>query len=751
MYTTMNDPRIEPMRKPSGRIFSKPRIGAHETIDRRNPAVAILGDGGSVSKLYQGYEERRQQLDLAAFIWDALQAREHAAGEAGTGVGKSFAYLVPLILSGKSAVIAVPTNALLTQLMTKDLPALSQPGVMPRAFTYAELKGRANYVCVYKAGKFSEETSFQTREDARAWPAVSAWIKDTTDGDLGKLSIPLPMAIRQEITATSDECLGESCPAYTTCHAEAAKARAKAADIIVTNLTMLMLDLDMRAESGGMVSILPDREVCVIDEGHQLRERAASAATTETHLGNFERIRQQIENLARSADKLAQKDEITRIARIVAEAEERGEAPVLTVRPSILATWHDRLTVTETLLSDMFEYFAHRLTESKKSAQRLGDEFDVSFDALASLHGLVSTMIEQTPSQLDADDRKSWEKTAVRLAKFENDLCTCLFVSPIGQDVSHQSNTIRFASIDDKGRTTLAHAPIDIAPWLQRRLWTSSLVKPVEKSDGSYDRSVCVPVTVVVVSATIVDDSGSLGYFRETVGLSACREIVVGSPFDYRKNGVLYVPTDPRFDSSVARKQSHTWAEYLNLLTDEYERLIRISGGRAFCLFTSNATLDYVYSRLMTRGLPFPMFRQGQLPQPELIRQFKTAGNAVLFGVKSYWEGVDVQGSALSIVIISGTPFTPPDDPIYAARCDMVDRRYGGRASFQKVSIPEATIALKQAYGRGIRSATDQAAMCILDARLRYKRYGSGILAALPPSPVVGSTEDVAAFFQRIS
>jgi ATP-dependent DNA helicase DinG len=297
---------------------------------------------------------------------------------------------------------------------------------------------------------------------------------------------------------------------------------------------------------------------------------------------------------------------------------------------------------------------------------------------------------------------------------------------------------------------TFAHAPIDMGPWLRDRLWTASLVRPAERADGTYDRSVCVPVTVVVVSATIVDDSGSLGYFRETVGLDRCREIVVGSPFNYRENGILYVPTDGRFDSSEARKDRQTWAEYLDRLTDEYERLIRIAGGRAFCLFTSNQTLDYVYSRLMTRGLGLPMMRQGQLPQPELIRQFKAAGNAVLFGVKSYWEGVDVQGSALSIVIISGTPFTPPDDPIYAARCQMVDARYGGRASFQKVSIPEATIALKQAFGRGIRSSTDQAAICILDSRLRYKRYGAGILAALPPCPVVGSTDDVGAFFERI-
>lgn len=730
-----------------GRIFSKPR-SIPRAVDPTNPILAILGNGGTLAAKVPGYSERWQQMQLASFVWQCLQDGEHGAGQAGTGVGKSYAYLVPLIWSRQPSLVAVPTNALLTQLITKDLPRLSESGIFPFRFTFAELKGKANYVCRLKAEAFSEAPSFDSREDAAAWPAVADYIQDTTDGDLGRVSFPLPMAIRQEITSTSDECLGESCPAYGSCYAENAKAVAQSADIIVTNLTMLMIDLDLRKSSGGMAAIIPDRRYVVIDEGHQTRERAVSAATEEVRLGSFERIAKHVEGLARRADQIAISDRMLMIARLMAEAEEAGIEAVIPPAVSIAEAWEDRLEVTGSLVRDLFERLTERLAASDKSALRLGDETDYSLDALSSLYGLIHQMIEGIPSQLQDKDRTSWEKATERMTSYWDNLCRVMFPTNASDSVSR--NTIRYASIDDKGRVTLAHSPIDVAPWLRDRLWSASLVQPVRKDDGSIDRTVCVPVTVVTVSATIVDNSGSLGYFRETVGLTKCREIVVGSPFNYRDNGIIYVPTDEGFDSSVARKDRRTWAEYLDRLTDEYERIIRISGGRAFCLFTSNATLDHVYGALRSRGLPFPMMRQGELSQPELVKRFREYGNAVLFGVKSYWEGVDVPGAALSCVIISGTPFTPPDDPCYAARCRMADERYGNRASFEKISIPEATIALMQAFGRGIRTETDTAAICILDSRLRYKRYGAGILAALPPSPLVGSHEDVTAFFERV-
>ncbi len=723
-----------------GRIFAKPRVMAPRT-QSSNPAVSILGNGGSISKLYQGYEERQQQLDLSAFIWDAINSDQHAAGEAGTGVGKSFAYLVPMILSRRPSVVAVPTIALQTQLIEKDLPALSQPGVFPFKFTYALLKGRGNYLCRYKADQFVKAPEFESREDRAAWPAIAEWIETTRDGDTGKLTVALPMAIKTQITTTSDECLGESCPMYSDCDAERAKAVASASDIIVTNMSLLMLDLELRASSNGIASILPDREIIGLDEAHQLRERAVSAATREVHLGRFEYIARRIEQLARKADAVARKNGADAQAAEMIRAAEEDREPVSVERRDVLAGWTKAVSIVRREITPMFDHYVLRLEESKKSALRLGDEFDIAYEALIGLGTFHEITLSEIPPELDESDRKGWEKMAETLGTLVSDLAACI--------LTRNSNEVRAVSLDDKGRAVLSVAPIDVSDWLRARLWNASLVRPARREDGSYDFSVCKAVRAFAVSATIVDDKGSLGYFRQTVGLDTCREIVVGSPFPYAQNGLLYIPTDGGFDSSVARKERRTWVEYLDRMTAEYERLITISGGRAFALFTSNEVLNYVHSRLKNR-LPFTVLRQGELPQAELVRRFKDDGRAVLFGVKSYWEGVDVQGAALSMVIISGMPFTPPDDPHYAARCERLDRREGRGASFRKISIPEATIALKQGYGRGIRSATDTACVCILDARLRFRQYGPGIVAALPPSPVVGDHAAVEAFFQRI-
>lgn len=729
-----------------GRIFSKPRIGFNVPADQAGTVYSILGNGGSLSRLYSGYEERQQQLDLSAFVEGCIRDREHGAGEAGTGVGKSYGYLVPAILSGRKTLIAVPTNALLTQLITKDLPALSQPGAVPRRFTFSELKGRGNYVCPFKADRFAADPTFESKDDARAWPAVAEWIEQSTDGDLGKVNIPLPMAIRSEITSTSDECLGESCPDYGRCPAEAAKLAAVGADVIVTNLTMLMLDLDLRHASGGIASVLPDRELVIIDEAHDLRERAVSAATSEITFGSFERMAVQVENLCRRAEQAAQQDFDILQAREMLRAIEEDREPVSIGRPQVVERWEPVIRQIRRSLRDLFDGFRLRMTEAKRSAMRLGDELDIVADLLMAIDGLGNDLLSGCPSYLDDGDRKAWEKLAARIVGYGDGLGACLTLKR-----GSSANVVRFVQMDADGeKITFAHAPVDVAPWLRDRLWTASMIKPVQNEDGTYDRTVCLPVTTVAVSATIVDDRGTLDYFRETVGLDRCREIVVGSPFNYAENGLLYVPADPRFDSSVARKDKETWKAYLDLLTDEYERLIRTSGGRAFCLFTANSTLDHVYNRLSERDLPFLLLRQGEYAQPETIRRFKESGRAVLFGVKSYWAGVDVQGAALSCVIISGIPFTPPDDPMYEARCLLADRRYGGRASFQKISIPEATTALKQGFGRGIRSSTDTAAVCILDYRLLGRKYGPGILAAMPPSPVVSSHDAVEAFFDRV-
>lgn len=710
-------------------------------VDQHDPISAILGDGGSISRLLPGYKSRPTQIDLSRFAAQCMEAREHGAGEAPTGVGKSLAYLVPAIESGRKTVVAVPTIALQEQLINKDLPFLSQPGVMPRPFRYALLKGRRNYVCRLKADTWLKEPELASREDARLLPVIQDWYQETTDGDLGKLSITLPMAIRSEITADSDECLGDSCPQFDGCYGESAKARTRAADIIVTNYAMLMLDLRLKADSDGMVSLLPaDAETIILDECHQTREKAQNALTVELSLNRFEYLYRRIVKLAQKASRTADGDLLMRQFEEVANAEREGREPIILPEQTLREYWQDKLGPVRTDLTLMFADYDTRLGD--ESAIALGDERDFLHDPLYSLAQAYAALLGEIPASLEKTDRDLWYKACDAFGAYLDDLTT--IANPAGR-----RDIVRLATREgDEGKTrvTLSYVPIDVAPFLRSHLWGRTF--PRTRSDGSIE---AVPVTTISVSATIAE-SHSLSFHRESVGLDICREIIVGSPFNYARDTMLYIPDcGETLNPTEARKDPDMWNAYLEALTDECVRLVNASHGRAFLLFTSRKVMDHVYAAMTERNqhpgrLPWPMLKQGDAPVSEMVRQFKEAPS-VLFGVKSFWEGVDIPGEALSLVVIAAMPFTPPTDPIFAARCRLVDERYGRGASFQKISIPEAIINLKQAFGRGKRTESDRAAIAILDTRLRSKNYGKRVLGSLPNAPLSAQYADVRTFF----
>jgi Rad3-related DNA helicase len=511
------------------RVMGTRRIGEKVAVDQSSPVVAVLGKGGSIARMFPGYEERRPQLDLSAFIEAGIRDGRHILGEAGTGVGKSFAYLVPAILSKRRTVVAVPTIALQEQIIGKDLPFLSRPGVMPRAFTYALLKGRRNYACKLKAGQYIETVAtagFKNAEDAAAYGPFRDWYQETRDGDLGKLKIQIPMTTRNEITADSSECLGESCSFYGSCFGERAKADAKTADVVVTNYALLMLDLQLRSQTGGAVSILPDDiEVIILDECHQLREKAADAFTKEVTFGRFEYAARRIDRLAGIAQKVAESDAMLRMAEEMARAEDEGREPVLRT-VSIAADWGQRVETARTELRGFFDRMADRLEESEESAQALGNEVEGAWDALYSLGQLANAMIQEAPAELTGDDRKIWEKVGEMVDDLTTDLIAV--VSP-----RNDATFVRYMAFDGEGdarRLTFSYAPIDVAPFLRERLWSM--------------RSAAGRVEVVSVSATVAE-GGSLNYYRETVGLDDCGEIVVGSPFNDQRGRVQQYGSPP--------------------------------------------------------------------------------------------------------------------------------------------------------------------------------------------------------------
>lgn len=709
----------------------------------------ILGAGGSISRMLSGYRDRPQQMDLSHFVADCIKDRVHGLGEAPTGVGKSLAYLVPAILSGRRTVVAVPTIALQEQIVNKDLPFLSQPGVMPKPFRYALLKGRRNYACNLKAEQFLENPTVSHPSDVTCLPILRDWYEATPDGDIGKLSITLPQSVQAEITASSDECLGEKCQKYAVCFGERAKARSAGADVIVTNYSMLMLHLRLKAESDGMVKLLPDDvEIIVLDECHQTRQKAQDALTVEATLGRYVRIANRMIRLARKAQGIADTALMLRMAIEAADAEREEREPVLIAPSNIEREWTDRFASIEGIFRRVLAQFSERLGE--ESAMKLGDESEIMHQIGYPLHVAYIDAMDRMPAELEDTDRIMWDKAASSLGALVDDLTTILM--PSGR-----TDIVRFVSRDgdDVEKVVLSYVPIDVAPFLHDNLWTARATLTQRDAMGRVIDSRSYPLTTINVSATIAEN-GTLDYHQETVGLdeSGCREIIVGSPFDYARDTLLYIPADiDRFNSTEARKdQKVAWPAYLRDMTDETIRLCNASGGRAFVLFTSRVVMDHVYSEMVRRAqmgpgrLPWPLMKQGDAPLTELVAQFK-ARPSVLFGVKSFWEGVDIPGEALSLVIISGMPFTPPSDPIFSARCEMADRRYGRGAGFSKVAIPEAIINIKQAFGRGKRTETDRAVMAILDTRLRTKGYGKRTLNSLPDAPLTGDFADVRRFF----
>lgn len=712
-------------------------------------AAEVLGPGGFIARANPNYEARQPQLDLAAFIEGCIRDGANGVAEAATGVGKSFAYLAPAIRSGKRVVVAVPTIALMAQLLEKDLPFLQT--VIPGGFTFALLKGRRNYLCRYKFEQLAEAPSFDRLEDAGCWQSLEQWARGTETGDMAEYKargIPLPMAVEGDVTTGAEECLGDACPLVSTCFAERAKAKARDARVLVTNLKMLMLDLQIRDGSGGVASVLPDGiDVLIIDECHRLRDEAASAFGREVTWSRFEYVARRFEQLAEKANAADNKERRERAQRAATMPAIEGgrRVSVAADRSDIAATWRRRIEAVRVELDGSFDHYVRRLQAAETSSQRLGDELDILHDGLVALYRLHVEALS-APHALDDKQREQWDKAADMLAELLADLADCA----TGERDATHVRSVSLNGTPDRPRAKLTITPIDVAPLLRERLWRTTLYRPCSDCDGecSHTRP---NLTTVAVSATIAT-GGTLNFYRRQVGLDAARELMVGSPFDYAANCVLYVPRDAEdFDPTAHRRPDGSLSpEYLDRMAGRYRQCVEASRGRAFCLFTSNTLLDYVYGAL--RGdlerAGYLVLRQGELPQGETVRRFKEHGRAVLFGVKSYWEGVDVQGEALSHVIISGMPFTPPNDPIFAARCELVDRQERRRmASFTLLSIPEAEIALKQAFGRAIRSRSDVGAVSILDGRLRTKTYGPRVVDSLPPARRVDSVEAIAAFF----
>lgn len=704
--------------------------------------VDILGPGGLIASKLPGYEHRAEQLEMVELVERTMTAGGNALIEAGTGTGKSLGYLVPAILAAQQmkvtreirgddgeirvkesrahTIVSTADKSLQAQIWTKDVPFLKS--VVPD-FEAAILKGRGNYLCRYaldrtmKGGEqgtleAAEQGTFESLDDVDRFRDLVEWAKTTDVGDLEELPFLVAGSLRDAVAVDSEGCIGHNCPFRKTCFSERARRKAAEADIVIVNHALLLRDVAMSSGSDGGASVLPDAEFVVIDEAHHLEDIATDAFGFELTGGVWKRLVGKLGKMT-----ILHPDVAGEINGAAGTTENSVKAVAL----------HAEAEAVGAELDAWFDYLGAILDRRREDTLLIGDHTELVGETAANVEKLAGHMKEAAPYWIADDaDRDAWDKLAKSISDFGSKLLSIVSPADPGKVVRYAetSGTGRFA------RIVVNLKPIDVSEYLRDGLW---------ESIGRR--------AVIACSATIATDGG-FRFFRDRVGCDEAAELIVSSPFDYPQAAMLYLPQEGKsFDPRSIRGEDPV--EYLDLLAAEIEGLILASKGRAFVLFTSFKTLGEVYDRLSPRLTRYLVLKQGEYSRPELVRRFKEDGAAVLFGVKSFWEGVDVQGEALSLVVIDKLPFVPPSDPVWAARCDLVNKKTGDEWGwFHQLAIPNAIIALKQGFGRLIRTKSDRGVVAILDGRLTTKGYGTRIVRSMPAATVTRSRDAVAAFYR---
>jgi ATP-dependent DNA helicase DinG len=631
----------------------------------------IFGPGGLLEKRHPGYEFRPSQLAMAKIAADAFEKHQHVVVEAGTGTGKTLAYLLPAIRSGRRVVVSTATKSLQEQLFQKDVPFL-QKHFAPN-LKAAIMKGRANFLCRQKVHQMEGQPVLKGIDEIDWFSQIKDWEKLTETGDRSELTfLPDDAELWNRIDARSDLCSGQKCPEFQRCFVTAMHQRAHEADLIIVNHHLFFADLAIRQDDFG--SILPEYSAVVFDEAHEIEDVASDYFGRQLSSYRFEELVRDTESMLR-------------ILRIDA-------APL-----------HKHLARMRERARAFFERFPER-----EGRYPFGPvERNAFLDQNREAYDDLAAAVKRTEAELSAISPKPEEIIALarRAAETRRELAFLM--------ESEEKSYVYWYERRGRG-VFLAATPIDVSEILREKLF--------EQFD-----------TVILTSATLAV-GGRFDYLKQRLGVLPSQEEVLPPEFDYESQALLYLPRslpdvrNPGFAAGAA---------------DEIVKLLEISQGRAFCLFTSYAQMKDIHGRVSGR-VSFPLLLQGTAPRSILLDRFRSTPNAVLFATSSFWQGVDVPGAQLSCVIIDKLPFAVPSDPIVAARVRALTE--DGRNAFAEYQVPEAVLALKQGFGRLIRSKTDRGILAILDNRIQRMQYGKIFLESLPKYQTTQDLTQVARFME---